>query len=961
MFAIGLRAASFRAGFLRTGLACAALLFALNAAAEDDEFSGLRAEPAKLAAIRASAMQSPPASLKGRARADFWRARDSEAIQLGDQALRRQIIDRALADLVADRSGMFMFRRRLLEWKLQNGVPRDEVLAEGEKLLGELPGNDTFILTLATMYVDRPDLARAEALVAQAEKVTLPAQKTDTDRLSAEFGRAKVRRQICTAKGDLDCALARAQEAVELSDRLAGQTPATDPIHHLRQQDRIWSRLNVLVLLRRLNRLDEARALQESAEALAAAQGGGGRTEGSLIRSRAVLENESGRGARALALLQKAEEAYQRAGAGQESADMRFLYNDRIRLLIEQGRMREAGQAVKSGTQNNERTILAVFGGDFALAEERTHKGSEFLKATYGSEHPATRRSLLMERALAALRGQDAAALPELLRECAETAEQQLFPQRLDRIYNQTLANVCLRAFAQGKARDAASLDAAFRLGASLQDSRVGEELSAAARRSVRSQPELVRILDRQDVLRRAIEASFENMAKAEQGKDAGSARILTELRAELQAHQTELFNLERELARRFPEFNQLTSQERIHLADASRQLGRDEVLLSLVPGMQEVYAWAITRDRPPLFFRASLDAAGLEKLVTRVRKTLDQGDQGQDRLMPYDSAAAYALYEKLLKPAAELMKGRHQLIVNAGGVLGRIPFGVLVSQPASAAAPTTPWLVRDYAISHVASVNAFVSLRQSAARPGATRSFIGFGDPAFARVAAAAGKAATRNLALPRAADTSQLEAALARYGDIPALPETRDEIMAVANALGADRNRDVYLGRRASRENVLKAPLGDYQVISFATHGLMAGDLPGLNQPALALAASDKAGENPLLLLEDVMTLRLNADWVVLSACNTAAADGQSSEALSGLARGFFYAGARSLLVTHWAVESASAQQLMSETFRAYANDKSLSRADALRNAQLKLMSDQKYGHPFFWAPYALVGDGA
>ena len=155
----------------------------------------------------------------------------------------------------------------------------------------------------------------------------------------------------------------------------------------------------------------------------------------------------------------------------------------------------------------------------------------------------------------------------------------------------------------------------------------------------------------------------------------------------------------------------------------------------------------------------------------------------------------------------------------------------------------------------------------------------------------------------------------------------------------------------------------LASRRVVAFATHGLMAGDLPNLSQPALALAAGSADATNPLaplLTLEDVLTLKLNADWVVLSACNTAAADGRAEEALSGLARGFFYAGARSLLVTHWAVEGESAKLLTTATFAHYSANLQAPKAESLRQAMLGVMATPAYAHPAYWAPYALVGDG-
>jgi CHAT domain-containing protein len=124
--------------------------------------------------------------------------------------------------------------------------------------------------------------------------------------------------------------------------------------------------------------------------------------------------------------------------------------------------------------------------------------------------------------------------------------------------------------------------------------------------------------------------------------------------------------------------------------------------------------------------------------------------------------------------------------------------------------------------------------------------------------------------------------------------------------------------------------------------------------------MAGNSNPNESPLLTLEDVLSLKLNADWVVLSACNTAGADGKAEEALSGLARGFFFAGSRSLLVTHWSVESESAMQLTTQTFAAYQKDPAIRRAEALRQGMLSTMKSPNYGHPAFWAPYALVGEG-
>jgi CHAT domain-containing protein len=201
--------------------------------------------------------------------------------------------------------------------------------------------------------------------------------------------------------------------------------------------------------------------------------------------------------------------------------------------------------------------------------------------------------------------------------------------------------------------------------------------------------------------------------------------------------------------------------------------------------------------------------------------------------------------------------------------------------------------------------------------------------------------------------------------------LPDTRDEITAIATALSANLKTDTFFGVQANRQNVMGADLKHRRIVAFATHGLVAGDLPGLDQPALALSpAAGKPIADGLLKLEDILKLSLDADLVVLSACNTAAADGTGAEAVSGLGRGFFYAGARAVLATHWPVETVSARQLVTHLFERYSQDGKLSRAQALRKAMVQLIDTEvavdargapsnAYAHPAFWAPYALYGD--
>jgi CHAT domain-containing protein len=164
-------------------------------------------------------------------------------------------------------------------------------------------------------------------------------------------------------------------------------------------------------------------------------------------------------------------------------------------------------------------------------------------------------------------------------------------------------------------------------------------------------------------------------------------------------------------------------------------------------------------------------------------------------------------------------------------------------------------------------------------------------------------------------------------------------------------------------------KMPLNRYRVIHFATHGLLAGESAKLSsahaEPALVMSPPDTPTEEDdgLLTASEVTGLKLDADWVVMSACNTAGGDEQGAEALSGLAQAFFYAGARALMVSHWAVDSYAATMLTSRTFAEMRNDKTIGRSEAFRRAMVALMSDPDRpwaAEPSVWAPFFVVGEG-
>jgi CHAT domain-containing protein len=185
------------------------------------------------------------------------------------------------------------------------------------------------------------------------------------------------------------------------------------------------------------------------------------------------------------------------------------------------------------------------------------------------------------------------------------------------------------------------------------------------------------------------------------------------------------------------------------------------------------------------------------------------------------------------------------------------------------------------------------------------------------------------------------------------------------MASSLGAGK-QSVHLRQEATVSNVKRMDLTHYRVLAFATHGLMAGEFKGLAEPALVLTPPEVGTEldDGLLSASAVAQLKLNANWVILSACNTAAADGTpGAEGLSGLAKAFFYAGTRALLVSHWPVDSDATVKLTTKMLKESADSPGIGKAEALRRSMLALMADEnkpQHAHPAFWAPFVVVGEG-
>ncbi len=550
----------------------------------------------------------------------------------------------------------------------------------------------------------------------------------------------------------------------------------------------------------------------------------------------------------------------------------------------------------------------------------------------------------------------------------------------------------------RGTALDSASsLDAAgeaFTLADAIRGHSTQRSMAAAgARAGAASNPQLAALIRNEQDLARESDALLEILVRL---SAAPTQQQLPAVMAQMRERVDRIAKERKDLAvlieRAFPQYANLIQPRLVTIEEVRRFMTPGEVLISIFPGASRTYVWAVAKDGRVALHASALTAEQVAQQVMALRLALDVGDVPVDPYPAFDLATAHALYRELLLPVRAVWQDATSLLVATSGPLAQIPFALLPTQPSTevngpvpfAHYKTVPWLIKQIAIAQLPSVNALVTLRSMPASRQPRRAFAGFGDPVFDRRAEVmsastptdardANLVAVRNLAIPRVTDDAIRRNRTVHaipYSRLPPLPDTRDEVLAIAKALRADIDGDVFLGSDASKDKLRRADLASRRIIAFSTHGLLAGDFPGVDQPALALSApADGSAENDprkaLLTLDDILALKLDADWVVLSACNTAAGDGKGSEAISGLGRAFFYAGSRALLVTHWPVESYSARLLVAGIFERYAADASLTRTEALRASMLALMNGETdggadtYAHPMFWAPYALVGD--
>jgi len=387
------------------------------------------------------------------------------------------------------------------------------------------------------------------------------------------------------------------------------------------------------------------------------------------------------------------------------------------------------------------------------------------------------------------------------------------------------------------------------------------------------------------------------------------------------------------------------------------------EALVSIVSAEQKTYVLFITKGAVR-FNASALTRQKIEATVNKLRSVLDKDRWEPGSQFPaYDGEAAHSLYEALFGPASDMLANTSTLYVVADGALGAMPLGALLTERPGREASFSayrewPWMVRRHAVVSMPSMASFIGLRSVGVRHvPSTQPFLGIGAVRHGgSKALLPGNPTPPDLGtLWRGSVANPDE--LRKFLD---LPNSEAELRELATIAGASED-SVWLGENASERRLRSTDLSDYGVIAFSTHGVLSGELSGFAEPGLVLAppAAASQADDGFLTASEIATLKINADWVLLSACSTAASDGRfDGEALSGLARAFFQAGARSLVVTYWPVDDNASRQFMRETLRLHFQGRVSSLA--VRDAQLSVINEgaRQYSHPMFWSGFAFVG---
>ena len=683
------------------------------------------------------------------------------------------------------------------------------------------------------------------------------------------------------------------------------------------------------------------------------------------------------------------------ARTGRDSASTGIMLQTLALTYGRVGRASDAEAAARRSVMLRERlyglnhivtqTARAVLGGllldtNPAEAARLLEPAVAAIAVQFGNEHPRTQTYRALLAAALAKSGHPEAAITEIDTSIGVLRQPLLGTQILNSVGSQLGLAWSNDVFGALKAAvfwlPATNSARAARAFALLQLDEAATGLStiawqAAARRSI-GNPKIKALVEAQRSDQIALTSLRRNVVN-----QADTMAVVPQITA----LQGRMAALDAQIAAADPAFASLSRRQEVPLADmnSGRQplLRRHEAMIAFMQNDDALRVLVITRDGTFMQILPDTRRRVLTAQVAALRRGLviDAALTAAD-LPEFDVAASHALYARVIAPLLPHLKGITTLQIVADGPLARLPLGLLVSRPAKdadllARYRNSRWLADRFAIAVHPGIAALAAARSIDAPSRADRMLLAVADPALTGITPGTTPGTTQVAGMAgfvklRGGQRGTARTATAICAMQP-LPDTRREAERVASMLGKQGTTTLLMGAQASEREVRqRSDNGDlvrYRTILFATHGLADNDASG-EEPALVLApascSSNDAAEDGLLSASEIATLKLDADLVILSGCNTAApGDALVGQPFSGLAQAFRHAGARRLLVSHWSVDSAATADFMASLF---ANRRPVTAASLQTAMQAMRHSPGPLAyrsHPAFWAPFVLVGD--
>ncbi|OAO05084.1 hypothetical protein A8B75_04560 [Sphingomonadales bacterium EhC05] len=441
------------------------------------------------------------------------------------------------------------------------------------------------------------------------------------------------------------------------------------------------------------------------------------------------------------------------------------------------------------------------------------------------------------------------------------------------------------------------------------------------------------------------------------------------------------------------PQYFTLINPKPINISESKKLFRSDEAGLIVIPTEFGTHVMAVSKDGVK-WHRSDWTKSQIDEAVTRllwdvganievpIAQSLEWEEQGEGAY-PFDFITAHSLYLEIVDPVISALDGKTHLFVMSSGLLASLPLGILVSEVPEGAngdpkvLRSAKWLADQFALITAPNVQSIQFLRGASMSRSSKRQspFLGFGNPVLSDAAQLRGSRGAksgdqksyRNLFSQQQSRSGAMIADVGQLKNMASLPGTAKELTAMWEAFGRPKN-SLFLDTKATEAEIRSTDLSA-DIIAFATHGLMAAEIGSIGEPGLVLTppANATTANDGYLSMSEVAALKMDTDWVILSACNTAAGDGSETESgLSGLARSFFFAGARKLLASNWPVRDDVSALLTVNTIKIARENPQLSQAQAFQRAMQEIRNDESadrdtdsWAHPNAWAPFILIGD--